>query len=81
MNDKVVNISNVKRKTDNEGPLIELGVLYLELYISPDGTEFSFIPSFELEEGLTNDDIKDISNMLKTNFGDAIDQLLSNYNP
>lgn len=79
MSNNVINIDDTRRKRDDKEVLIELGVLYFELYISPDGTEFSFIPSFELEEGLDKDSIEDISNMLKANFEDALDRLLSTY--
>ncbi len=81
MSNKVIDIKSFQRSSEDIGPQIELGVIYLEIYVSPDNTVLSFIPSFELDNGLDADTITNIGEMLKVNFSDAIDRLLSTYEP
>lgn len=75
-------IRNDKQKikdTVERASLIDLGTIYLDLYLTADCSEISMRPSYELDPDIDNALIDLLADMLKTYFPNCIDELFSRY--
>lgn len=80
MDEKVVKFNPVRQKElKEEVPVIDLGIIYLDLLISCDGKDIYFKPSYELEDSIDDELLDELGDMLKKGFSEAIDQLFALY--
>lgn len=72
------NKSRSRRKVKGKES-IPLVTFYLDVSISSDLTELSYIPYYEFFKDVSEDMVDQIGDMLKAHFSESIDQLLTLY--
>lgn len=73
------NVNQEAKEILERSAMIDLGTIFIDLYMDADGTGISMLPSYSLSTDINEELIDDIANMLKANFDVAIDQLLKNF--
>ncbi len=80
MDKKIVQFNPVRQKASKESlTASNIGTIYIDLLISNDGIDLYFKPSFELEEGIDDELLNQLSNMLKKGFPKAVDEIFELY--
>lgn len=59
--------------------MIELGTIFIDLYMDEDETGISMLPSYQLVSDMNDDLVDQIGDMLKANLSDCIDKLLQHF--
>ena len=78
MDKKIVQFNPVRQKKLKEKiPVVSIGTIYLDLLISCNGKDIYFRPSYELKKDIDDELLGELSDMLKTGFSEAIDQLFT----
>lgn len=77
--DNKSDINQQAKEIFDRASMIDLGTIFLDLYMDEDGCGISMLPSYSLNSDMDDQLIDEIANMLKANFSACIDELFKNF--
>lgn len=81
-NVKPTNKSDINQQAKeifDRASMIDLGTIFIDLYMDDDGCGISMLPSYSLNSDMDDQLIDAIADMLKTNFSACIDELFKRF--
>lgn len=72
-------INQQAKEIFDRASMIDLGTIFLDLYMDEDGCGISMLPSYSLNSDMDDQLIDEVADMLKTNFSACIDELFKKF--